>query len=163
MEQTGLIIKKVIMKICYLLLGILFVTGMSCSSDTKPIESFSYAELMGLLFAGDEGTRIEWHDEPENLLTGDDLVLRESKEACGEDDCGTVRYITNTNPEKAIKAVIKFNYSVEGFPGYAPREYKIPAGGTMKVACTHFCYSGKSYTLTMDVVDSVYMDEESGD
>ena len=147
------------MKSSYLLLVTIIVIISGCA-DSPSIKSLSNQEFINILFADDEGTGIEWSDESRDDSTGEDLIVRSSSEACGEDDCGTLRYITNTSAEKTIKSVIKYSYNAEGFPGSASREYVIPPGETVRIACTHFCYVGTSYTLSLEAINSIYLEEE---
>lgn len=139
----------------------ILIISLGCSepkNKVKPIEELTWREFTGVVFVNDEGQGIEWHDEPENHQTGEDLVIQNTEELCGGDNCGNTVSITNSNPEKAIKAIITYGYNLEGDIGYVPRSYEIPAGTTLKAGCSHFCYNEISYPLTVKVVESSYID-----
>lgn len=143
------------------LFSLFLMLSIGCSepkNKMKPIEELTWREFTSVVFVNDEGQGVEWHDEPENHQTGNDLFVRDTEESCGGDDCGTLRTITNSNSEKAIKAIVIYEYNLDGDIGYVPRTYEIPAGTGLKAGCSHFCYNGVSYPLTAKIVDSVYIE-----
>lgn len=137
--------------------ALLVISCAEPKNKVKPIEELAWKDLLELMSSEAEGKPIEWHDEPINIATAEgDIIINDTSIQCEKNDCGVLRTITNSNPDKKIWVIVKYEYNLKGIQENLPIEYDIEPGDTLNASCSHFCYNGKSYSLTPTIVASKY-------
>ncbi|MDN5205475.1 hypothetical protein QQ008_29095 [Fulvivirgaceae bacterium BMA10] len=124
----------------------------------KDVSELTYKEIITLVFTNDAGEGIEWHGEESSKEGAEELAIV-MRDQCGEDDCGQQVFLTNSNADKPIKAIIKAPFNIEGEESYAARAYEVPANSEVAIGCSHLCYNGKSYAFTREIVAAEYLEK----
>ena len=126
----------------------------------KPLAELTYYDIWKSLLKENNAPGMDVHGE---TFGTDGIALLEIKEEgeCKNAKCGSNVTMTNT-AEEELSVIVSFAFDLPGNPTKGmERWYKIQPGETTSLGCANFCYDGKSYPVSRNVLSAgPSLDEE---
>ena len=128
-------------------------------AQLKPLAELTYYEIWKILLKENDASGMDVHGD---TFGTDGIELLEIKEEgnCADQDCGSKVMMTNTSDQE-MAVIVSFAFDLPGNPTKGmERWYKLGPSESTGLGCSNFCYNGKTYAVSRNILSAGPSPEE---